>query len=143
MSKYGISDYEQGQLWWQQIKRAVPFQTNQEFQEFAPQAKESASRMVARLAPELEPRTEEVHNEMFSQVMEVLVHRETNIYVAWAGGTLLRDRGGECCAYTFNLLDSAEMFIPPWERALTFYLYKKLLPERFASRPMERRHSWW
>lgn len=134
------SDYEQGRLWWTRIK-VMPFQSVEEYNAFAPSAQESAANMVFRLAPELEPRTEDLHTPMFSQVVRVLVDRVTNQPVAWAGGTLLQ-QGGECCAYTFNMLDPQDLFIPEWERALTFYLYKKLLPKRFAERPMERRHSW-
>lgn len=126
-----MTEYKQGQQIWRAVLDTPSFKSGAELQAFWPTARESAALMVRRLAPELESLSEIVIGGVMTTV-DVLVDR-ANTPVAWLGGTLVNSTT-ECCSYTFYESEP----IPPWERALTFYLYKKLLPERFNNRPMDR-----
>lgn len=76
-----------------------------------------AGRAIAsRLAPELEQDTDRLvgNGRMFH-----------------SGGVLGGNRASECCSHTFT----EDFWVPEIEKALTIYLYWKLFPDRFRTRP--------
>lgn len=129
-----MTNYEQGRQVWAHVMDSPSFTSAEELKAFWPVATECAAQMVHRLAPELEACIDVEVNGVRTPVEGVLIDRVTNLAVAWLGGTIVNGLTGECCMYTFYNSEP----IPAFERALTFYLYKKLFRLRFENRPMDR-----
>lgn len=108
--------HEQGGRLWRRylLHELDPFNEKQ-----LDDARIKAEAIVHKLAPELHI---DVYRVYRSDVDEPLIADAGGMYIAG---------GFHCCSFTFLL---GGLWVPELERALTFYLYWKLFPDRFRDR---------
>lgn len=116
------SNRQKGAALWEATRKQANYRPSSRERDVACVAAEA---LVKRLAPELE----QLPGYFMSRDRELAVHQS---------GVLISGLFNLCCAFTFS---ESDVWVPFPEKALTYYWYLKLFPDRFHRRPLRFRRS--